>query len=65
MKVKAIRDGYYDLVRRKKGMVFFLSDPKHFSKNWMEKLDKSSASKTKAKEAIQQAEEVDQEEDII
>jgi hypothetical protein len=65
MKVKATREGYYDLKRRKVGSVFILHDPKAFSENWMERLDKSNTPKAKAKEVNYQAEEVDQEEDII
>ena len=42
MKVRAIKVGYYDLRRRIPGgkyAEFELSDSKHFSANWMEKLD--------------------------
>ena len=39
MKVKALKMGYYDGLRRREGAVFSLSDEKHFSSKWMEKLD--------------------------
>lgn len=38
IKVKAIRLGYYDHVRRREGDVFFVPE-KLFSKTWMERLD--------------------------
>lgn len=39
MKVKATRLGFYGYLRRKPGAVFALSDPKHFSEKWMEKVE--------------------------
>jgi hypothetical protein len=36
LKVRAIRVGYYDHVRRREGDVFIIKDPKEFSKVWME-----------------------------
>jgi hypothetical protein len=36
LKVRAIRVGYYDHVRRREGDVFVIKDPKEFSTIWME-----------------------------
>jgi hypothetical protein len=62
MKVKAIRLGFYDQRRRREGDVFHLSDPEHFSKNWMVKVEKSESKresrekeKSKAFESIVQS----------
>lgn len=41
MKVVAKEIGYYELVRRRPGDTFVLSDKAHFSKRWMESLDKN------------------------
>lgn len=38
MKVKAIRQGYYGILRRKVGDVFEISGEKAFSEKWMEKV---------------------------
>jgi len=46
MKVKATRLGFYGNFRRKPGAEFVLSDEKHFTKSWMEKvLDSAVAPK--------------------
>lgn len=50
MLVKAIRIGYYDHLRRypeghthpSAGRPFTLSNPEHFSKKWMEKINEES-----------------------
>lgn len=39
MKVKAIKLGYYDIIRRYPGDVFEIKNEKEFSKIWMQKLD--------------------------
>lgn len=39
MKVKAIRDGYYLISRKRKGSVFELKKSSHFSHLWMRALD--------------------------
>lgn len=42
VRVKNVREnfyGFYGTKRRYPGEVFDLDDPKHFSKNWMEKVD--------------------------
>lgn len=39
MKVRATQMGFYDYKRRRIGHIFDLSDPKHFSEKWMERLD--------------------------
>jgi hypothetical protein len=38
MKVKAVRDGYYGLKRRKVGAEFNLKNPADFSPKWMKKV---------------------------
>lgn len=43
MKVRATKLGYYNNRRQKEGMIFFLKDEKHFSKNWMELVDEKPA----------------------
>jgi len=40
MRVKATKLGYYEDKRRREGEEFVLTDTKHFSVKWMEKLDK-------------------------
>lgn len=39
MKVRSTSLGYYEHKLRPKGEEFNLTDPKHFSKKWMEKVD--------------------------
>lgn len=39
LKVRALEKGYYGEKRRRVGDVFMLTDPKHFSKTWMEYVD--------------------------
>jgi hypothetical protein len=41
MLVKATRMGYYDLKRRYEGDEFVLENEKHFSSQWMEKIEES------------------------
>ena len=41
MKVRATKLGYYNRQRRRPGVVFMVDEPRHFSKNWMEEVDKS------------------------
>lgn len=36
MKVKAVRDGYFGVKRRRKGVVFNIKDAEAFSSKWME-----------------------------
>lgn len=38
-KVQATKMGFYDHKRRRKGDVFSLKDPKHFTRKWMVKVD--------------------------
>jgi hypothetical protein len=47
IKVQATRLGYYGNRRRKEGMVFHVEE-KHFSSNWMKRLDEAPVSKKKA-----------------
>jgi len=47
MKVKALQLGYYEHKRRREGDVFDLVEEKHFSKNWMEKVDGEEPKKSK------------------
>jgi hypothetical protein len=55
MKVRATRLGYYDLIRRREGDVFFLHDPKGFSAQWMEQVDPRTAEKiTTGNQALKQ-----------
>lgn len=66
MRVKAIRDGYYDLKRRKKGTVFNLISSKHFTESWMENLEKAGSVRTKKKmEEVEEEESFDQDQDVI
>lgn len=46
MKVRAVKLGYYDHLRRRPGDEFVLSNPKHFSDKWMDKVE-DSVPKTK------------------
>lgn len=39
MKVKAIRDGFYVLSKKRKGSVFQIKDLSHFSHLWMKAID--------------------------
>ena len=39
MKVIATQTGYYNHIRIKEDTVFDLTDEKHFSKNWMKKVE--------------------------
>lgn len=39
MKVKAIKLGFYDNLRRREGVIFDIKDESHFSKKWMERVD--------------------------
>lgn len=63
MKVRAIKQGYYDLFRRREGEVFELKEIKgldrtgkpvtyspeeQFSERWMEKVDDKVSAKTRA-----------------
>ena len=45
MKVRAMKDGFYNGFRRRVGTEFNLSDPKHFSKKWMERADVPASAK--------------------
>lgn len=49
MRVRATELGYYGDRRQRAGQVFTLTDPKHFSEKWMEKLDKKAGSKQSGK----------------
>lgn len=42
MKVRATQLGYYGNIRIREGQAFRLKDQKHFSKEWMVKLDKKA-----------------------
>jgi len=42
VRVKDGRIGYYGLQRRREGAVFTLKTPKHFSEEWMERVDASA-----------------------
>lgn len=53
MQVRAKREGYYGLKRRKPNTVFNLKDPKHFSSKWMEKVGGSTKKKTDEVEVIE------------
>lgn len=50
MKVKAKGLVFYNNQRFREGDVFEISDEKHFSKKWMEKVEESDSSKAKVKE---------------
>lgn len=41
VKVQAKKMGFYDHKRRRKGDVFSLKDPKHFTRKWMLRVDQS------------------------
>lgn len=49
MKVRALRMGYYGLMRRRPGAVFDLKDPKDFAKSWMVQVGGESESKRRGK----------------
>ncbi len=49
MKVKAITLGFDGMQRRRPGEVFELSNPKHFSKRWMELVEEEVEAPVKAK----------------
>lgn len=50
IKVKAIQKGYYGHQIRKPGAEFFITDPKHFSKKWMEKVEDRQGKSRKEEE---------------
>lgn len=39
MKVKAIKLGFYDNLRRREGVIFEIKNESQFSKKWMERVD--------------------------
>lgn len=59
MKVKAMRQGFYDNRRIEVGEVFNLSDKKHFSKLWMEDTKKKRTGK--AAPLTEETQEVEEE----
>ena len=56
MKVKATKLGFYNNRRQRPGMVFHLTDSKHFSENWMEKVE-GKPSKPSKKVEVKKVEE--------
>ena len=48
IKVKALKMGFYDSVRKYEGDIFVLQDEKHFSSRWMEKLPYGEVASVKA-----------------
>lgn len=46
MKVRAIKMGYYNHIRQREGVEFTLTDSKHFSSKWMERVNGESAQDT-------------------
>ena len=49
MLVKALRLGFYGVSRKREGDMFKLKDPKHFSSEWMEKVDEDEFETPKKK----------------
>ncbi len=45
LKVRATQVGYYDLIRRRVGDVFYLHDAQAFSSKWMERVDEATPEK--------------------
>lgn len=66
MKVKAIRDGYYGLKRRKVGSEFNLKNPADFSPKWMKKAGAvKQAEEPEELEVIEEASEKSESDDVI
>lgn len=63
IKVRATNPGFYGQYREK-DHEFEIQDEKHFSKKWMEKVEKSKGKKAKAEES-EDAPEADTSEDVI
>jgi len=54
IKVRAIRVGYYDHVRRREGDVFIIANEQAFSEKWMEQVDPRTRERTtSAKQALE------------
>lgn len=57
-KVRAIGDGYYEHRYLRRGDVFLIRDPRHFSKRWMEEVDPGTPERiTSSGEALQRERE--------
>jgi len=55
IKVRAIRMGYYDHIRRREGDVFVIANEQAFSDKWMEKVDPRTRERTtSAPQALRQ-----------